>query len=228
VGTTAIVIFALQILLTTEGLSVNPAGASSFHEYATAQDGTYSSSYTGIDVARPDETINTTNSSTCTTYFTGYPIYQTEWLGDSDGDFMEIGTGHQCSGSSNFEYWYADYDVDGTFVPIWEKTITGGSSHTFWILGNGGDEAGYGFGVDSTEETWLSDLSQFQVARTGLESYDSTATVTAYTNSSLKYDHSYSGTWHSWTNSAEDVLTSPMCGVLISATSWKAGENTTC
>jgi len=197
------------------------------HNYSYVADGSGTSNYTAISVNRPDKNISTDGSgSGCSTYFSSDPIYQTQWI-TSGNSWVELGTGHQCSGSSRLQYWYAGYAVAGSWYPIWEHTIEVASSHRFWVQANGGDESGYSYFIDVTNEAFLSSTASYSSDLAGLESYDDTATVTAYTLSSLEYGHSFGSGWSSFSGTTESVG-STMCGRLVSSTEYVAGENTTC
>jgi len=205
---------------------VQPAWASSFHGYGVA--GIKSGNYTAISATRYDEVIYVPSGSNCTVPYSGSsnPAYQTEWINDQQGNWMELGTGHQCSG---FQYWYAGYGSGGIWYSLWTHTISSDNSHRCWIQGKtvpSGDL--YTFNIDTTLETSMIRNFSAGYDQTGLESYSSSTTAAAYTMSSLTYATTFSNTSHSWSGTYVVANDSPLCVHIYSATDVVSGENVSC
>jgi len=208
-----------------------PAGASGgpavgFHGYSVFEihlSGIVSS----LSVTRPDKAVHVAGTSGCKVKFHGTPAYQTEWIGDEAGDWLELGTGHQCQG---YQYWYAGYGSGGTWFPQWTKVITTEATHRFWIHGTsttGGKS--FTFNIGANRVATVADNLSSGFGQTGLESYASSAKVPAYSMTLLKYASGFGSTWHPWSGTRTAApATSPLCAKIVSATHVVSGENVRC
>jgi hypothetical protein len=203
-----------------------PAGAVDFHGYAVFQVKA-AGVLSAVSVTRRDEAIKVAGTSNCMVKFTGQPVYQTEWIGNEAGNWVELGTAHQCKG---YQFWYAGYGSGGTWFPVWTRVVTTHGSHKFWIRGVGSPSGKlYTFNIDGNRRTSIIDGLGASVGQTGLESYASATTVPAYAMTVLKYSTGYRRTWQNWVHTAlAGVPTSPLCGKVVTATRVVAAENVKC
>ncbi len=114
-------------------VGVRPAAAQSFHSYSVASQTTPSGAFTGVATTRQDVPVANIPDTGCSGYFSGNPVYQTEWIYiTSDGaNWLELGTGHQCM--NTLVYWYAGYGFAGTWHPLWEESGITPAGHDFQI-----------------------------------------------------------------------------------------------
>lgn len=199
--------------------------ASDFHGYSVAWNFN-TSHYTGVEYTRYDvQPTRMSSGSYCTSYFTAPVLYQPEWV-INGSSWIELGTGHQCNG---FEYWYAGYGINGTWQPIFTRSITSTDLHKFSIDAVIVRDRGavYYYNIDVTTVAQYATGLQGTEVEAGLESYDSYAIEPAYTISAIYYASGYGG-FSPWYNTTDNNPVSPMCGRLVSSTQYRAGENTTC
>lgn len=180
-----------------------------------------------LSVTRPDEAVHIAGTAGCTVKFHGTPAYQTEWIGDEAGDWLELGTGHQCQG---YQYWYAGYGSGGTWFPQWSKVTTTEASHRFWIHGtNTPNGKLFTFNIGAKRYASVLDNLSSSFGQTGLESYASATRVPAYSMTLLKYGNGFGAAWHPWSGTKTTApATSPLCERIVSATHVVSGENVRC
>lgn len=218
VGVVAIVLVAT---------STTSASAATFHGYSQADELSYVNHDTGLSVTRPDRGVTQADNG-CDSLFSGNAVYQTEWvLITSDAqNWIELGTGHQCSDTKR--YWYWGYGYLGDWYPIGhEGNRTNGETHTFRVVRSNGST--WTWRVDGTAKDTLSWADQGARVRTGLESYAPSGVVSQYDQYSLQYTNNQ-GAWTSWAGyDAKYVSPTPtMCGGWNSASSWRSSENSSC
>lgn len=214
---------ALMALIVS--LSVVKAEAAGFHAYSIAGD-TNHTYYTGTQNTRVDKHVVVANTG-CSAYYTGNPIYQTQWvlLSDDAKNWMEFGAGHQCADDK--VYWYMGYGTAGAWYPIYEvDNPTENVSRAYKIKRTEGSL--WGFYVGGTRYAWtVWDRSGVYV-QSGIESYDQNGALTSYTHSSLQYTR-LEGAWTDWQSRDYSLVSSSeMCGGWNSDTSWRMSENRTC
>lgn len=203
--------------------------AASFHEYSYG----YISGgpFTGLAGSRYDLSPGGMPSgTTCTRYFTYPVIYQTQWLAGNATDnytWYELGTGHQCNG---FEYWYGGwgYYSGSTAVwnPVFTQTITGGADHRFYLQEVMVPQHGsvMYWQIDSTQMASYPAGNTGAQDQAGLESYVSSASEPIYSISALNAAVDY-GSWQNWAGTSRYLTGLPMCGTVVNATTYNAGEN---
>lgn len=219
---------AIAAMVTAFGPTAT-ASAASFHGYGISGI-TSGTAYSAIAVTRYDETIYVPNGTNCTTPFGSgsNPAYQTEWINDGAGNWLELGTGHQCNG---FQYWYAGYGSGGIWYPVWTQS-TGNGNHRFWIQGTIAGihyQKYYTFNIDVTQVASVVDQTlSAPYDQTGLESYSSGTTAAAYTMTSLQYATGFSTSWNYWTGTTVVAQDPPLCARVYTATDVDSGENVSC
>jgi len=217
-------------LLTGIAFAASPAViAATFHGYSYG----YISGgpYTGLAATRYDLSPGGMPSgSNCTQYFTYPVIYQTQWLAGNASDnytWYELGTGHQCNG---FEYWYGGwgYYSGSTAVwnPVFTQTITGAAVHRFYLQEVMVPQRGSTmfWQIDNTQMASHPGGYTGASDEAGLESYVSSASEPIYSISSLSDVVNYGG-WQNWAGTSEVDTGLPMCGSIVNATTYDAGEN---
>jgi hypothetical protein len=220
----AIVLAAVLVVVIAD-----PAHATSFHQYARGWESS-TGNYKGLSVDHKDavgQDIDVPNDG-CSHYYTGSPIYQTQWLQSSDNptsEWVEIGTGHQCN--NTFLYRFMDYSDNGVFHSLNTFMISGGDFHTFRIVRD--DSLGvWEFKVDGDVKNVLTwSRASFPLAATGVESYASSGFITSLHHYNLQYQGS-AGTWNDWSGRDLKDAGSSMCAKWSSDTSIEVGQNTTC
>ena len=207
-----------------------PAGAAApaiaFHGYSVFEihlSGVVSS----LSVTRPDEALHIAGSTGCKVKFHGTPAYQTEWIGDEAGNWLELGTGHQCQG---YQYWYAGFGSNGTWFPQWTKVTSTDGSHRFWIRGtNTPSGKSFTFNIGAKRYASVVDNLSSSFGQAGLESYASATKVPAYSMTLLKYSNGFGSVWHPWSGTRTVApATSPLCERIVSVTHVVSGENVAC
>ena len=217
---------ALAVLFLTAVLS-SQATAASFHGYSHAWES--SGNYAGISNTRIDRAVGGLPSDGCSQPYSGTPVYETMWLQYSPGNNYELGTGHQCG--DQYRYWFWGLSVNSTFYSLGYQTgITNDNSHTFRMDRVLSGFSGYQiyYRIDgATKKTYPTSAANFVDLDVGLESYCQTCTVSAYSNSSLKFK--VNDTWSNWAGrDGQQVNDPPMCGSWLSDTSWRSGEVASC
>jgi hypothetical protein len=205
-------------------VGVRPAAAQTFHSYSVASQTTPSGAFTGVATTRQDVPVANIPDTGCSGYFSGNPVYQTEWIYiTSDGaNWLELGTGHQCM--NTLVYWYAGYGFAGTWHPLWEESGITPAGHDFQIYEFG---SSYKFQIDSTVFARQS-TSPGYTDVTGLESYAGSAVVNQYTHGTLQYQTGGSGPWANWFGEEGEFVGSNMCGTWQNPTTWSVAENSSC
>jgi hypothetical protein len=214
------------------GGATSPAGAAGtapavgFHGYSVFEihlSGIVSS----LSVTRKDEAVSIAGTNGCKLKFHGTPAYQTEWIGDEAGNWLELGTGHQCQG---YQYWYAGYGSSGTWFPQWTKVTTTEASHRFWIRGTTTTSGKlFTFNIGTKQVASVVDNLSSSFGQTGLESYASATRVPAYSMTLLKYSNGFGTVWRPWAGTKTVApATSPLCERIVTSTHVVSGENVRC
>jgi hypothetical protein len=221
------------VVMVALGLTLSvgsPASAADFHRYMRAFEST--TAYKAISVDHKDavgQEVGTPNTG-CTNFYSGDPIYQTQWMQSTDAqEWLEIGTGHQCGNSK--VYRYMGYGNNGVWHPLKNFDISGGGIHTFRIVRD--DNLNHWFwyvdGDNKQAYGWSHDAFADDV--TGVESYASTGSggyIAALHYYNLKYQGTQ-GNWNDWAGKdGRDPNNGPMCGHWESDTSLEAEESSTC
>lgn len=196
-----------------------------FHGYSAARETSSAGHYTGVATTRLDRTVFFQPNTGCTSHFSGDVVFQSEWIvitSDSQ-NWLELGTGHQCS--DTFRYWYWGFGYGGIWFPLGTTDgIANEVSHTFEIIKFG---SAYGFLIDGVQKGSQA-TSTGVYDQSGLESYSTNAVIGTYTHGNLRRTTD-SGGWTSWAGFDATKLTGAgMCGGWNSATVWRAAENQTC
>lgn len=222
-------VLASAIFLALAMLAVEPAAAqSSFHRYSVAYETSFPGAFTGVSVVRDDVGLHTQGNG-CFMPFSGTPVYQTQWviLPSTGGgqNWMEIGTGHQCS--DLFRYWFWGYGFDGLWYPVGTQSGIGPGTHRFQVYRHSGNQ--WDWYIDASHMagplSWTNIGNQ---VRAGLESYDGFAVVSNHTYRELQMTVNQSP-WTNWAGmDFSDVTSAPMCGGWNNATQWRASENSPC
>ena len=181
--------------------------------------------YTGISVERIDAFVDVPPDG-CNGPYQGHPIYQSEWVGALNGsDWLELGTGHQCSNSYQYHYW--GYGYNGVWNPIGSVKIGGGEIHTYRIT-RGADSI-WEFRIDGViKDSFYWDRT-FPSVSTGLESYAPYGNVNPYNHYHLNYQRLGNTTWNGWDGTDSTLLQNPpMCGLWNNPQSWRTGEASSC
>jgi hypothetical protein len=86
--------------------------AASIHDYSTATDSS-AGQYTGVSQFRVDAAVTGLANVNCAQpFYPGSdPVYQTQWNQDGAGNWVELGTGHQCynggpGGAQTYRYHF--------------------------------------------------------------------------------------------------------------------------
>lgn len=216
-------LFVLSVLATV-AFGTPPAGASLVHWYSVAWDTSNAGNYTGISVYRYDRNIPV--NGTCNSSYSAPVVYQTQWLYPPPGNGsnqIEIGTMHK---TSSCKYWYGAYTLNGTFYSVWQQGGVVYDDHTFRLL-RAGDGTHWEYRIDSTlinnSVVWA---TTGQAVLAGLETWESTVTVTSHGYYSLQYNQG--GSWFNWSGRDATTVTGSMCGRWLADTTWAAAENSTC
>jgi hypothetical protein len=193
--------------------------------------------YTGVSQFRVDSLVSNLANQNCSQPYKGEPVFQTQWATDGTiSNFVELGTGHQCynggpGGSSTFRYHFWQYFVFGTWFPLGTEPASAGSSYTFAIARESTPfGTGYIWTIGGVIKASVLAGNAYSDVIVGLESHRQEAVVPVYVGSSLKYRFNGSASWSNW--AGQDYSwwfpTLTLCGGFVSATSWKAGQNTSC
>jgi hypothetical protein len=218
-------------LVVVSGWSSQPSRVlSSFHSYSSALDNS-DGVYTGIRQYRSDRLPTGLANTNCTSPFTGEPVYQTQWntrsVNGSDISWVELGTGHQCSGGPTYRYHFWGYGSVNNWHPLGTEDIgTTTGAYDFQIIQSNSQT--YNWKVGGVLKASYDWNTTFTDARVGLESYRSGATVSPYVGSSLQYTYNGSSSWKSFAGRDSSQVDTEMCGAWNTDTSFIMGQNTTC
>lgn len=198
-----------------------------WHGYSAAYEAS-GSGFIGVRQYRPNRLPTNIPATGCSTPIAGSPVYQTQWVQDSDAqDWVEIGTGHQCN--REFRYHFAAYASNGNFTLLDYIVIssTNNSSHTFSIRRDLPTTT-WRFEVDTLLIDTLNWNRTFGDVAVGLESYVQNAGVSRYSGQYLRWRKS-DDVWHQWGGQdGTNVNSVLMCGSWILDTEWEAGQNANC
>lgn len=158
------------------------------------------------------------------------PVYQTQWVlitGHPSGTtWLELGTGHQCSG---VEYWFGGYGQTGTWHSLVTHSITGGTLHSFFLystVSSGTQYWNWHVGRTVLFGPWAKAWKGFQL-EAGLESYYS-GLKTVYHTYNLNYQVNTAQTWHAWAGTKKGTVGATMCYRKTATGQIYFGENTVC
>jgi hypothetical protein len=219
------VVLGLTALSAQGALAISPSG-SHFHGYGVI--GINSTDLTGISERRYDEAIDIPGTVGCKSPYSALPVYQTEWLIDTAGDWLELGTDHQCEGH---QYWYAGYGTaEGQWYSLWTAPVSTDTDHRFWIQGSVAlNEKYFTYNIDSVGRASVFLDFSGEYDQTGLESYSAKATAPTYEIGSLESSADYDTSWFPWKKTRVlPPVKQPVCILLRSATEAVAGENVSC
>lgn len=171
------------------------------HHQGTAHSGGMdtSHSYRGVSVLRWDNTMANIPLDGCGGHFQGHPMLQTQWvIIGGTGNWIEIGTGHQCDDA--VRYWFWGYGYQGAWTAIASQGISGAAPHTFRVSRGSGTAWDYQIDV-TTMGTVFWDVHGVRVDA-GLESQTATGqTLNNGQPGTQNYDAlQYRNTGNSWTN----------------------------
>lgn len=214
-------VFATAVILGIAVATPTRTDAAAAHIYSTATE-TSGSGFTGVATVRINQHVNGLPQDGCSEYYTGHPVYQTQWviLSSTADDWHEIGTGHQC-GDANHFYFYG-YGLNIVWHPINaipNAPFTG--SHVMRIYKASATRTE--FWIDGSVKASLTTSVTGPEVQVGLESYWDTATVAGYNMSSLQYQKNTSAP-ASWSGRDGTLVNAPMCGLWNSDTSRRVGE----
>lgn len=216
-----------MILLVAVPASAPPAFASSlaFHKYSIALE-TNHTQLTGTQNTRVDKHVVVANTG-CSAYYSGNPIYQTQWvlITDDAQNWVEFGTGHQCS--NNKVYWFMGYGYNGSWYPTKQvDNPTLNVTRSFKIKRTEGDR--WNFYIGGTLQNYFYWARSGEQVHSGIESYDQNGALTSYTHSALQYTR-IEGPWTNWqSRDGQSVGTPEMCGGWNSDTTWRMSQNRSC
>lgn len=180
--------------------------------------------FTGVGATRNDSIITGIPQTGCAYRpFEGNPVYQTMWVHNGSGNWIELGTGHQCGGT--YVYHFGGIGVNGNWIEKFvESNVPVNVSHDFRISRT----------ADNRIRWWVDDQLRFEFATTfgsfpmvevGLETYTSNASV-YYGNFALTYQKGGGQPFFSWAGRDDDVkIGAHMCGKWTSDTTYRAGMN---
>jgi hypothetical protein len=216
-----LIIFAATAALAYSATIPSLSNAAATHRYSTATE-TSGSSFTGVATTRINQHVSGLPQTGCSAYYTGNPVYQTQWviLSDTADDWHEIGTGHQC-GDANHYYFYG-YGLNSVWHPI--NAIPNASfsgSHTLRIYKASATRTE--FWIDGSVKASLTTSVTGPEVRAGLETYWDTATVPGYNISFLQYQKDSSAP-ASWSGRDSTLVNTGMCGLWNSDTSRRVGQ----
>lgn len=218
---------SLILMANPSAADTSPGTTDSSGSYSVAYNIANSGHITALGVDRLDRTVYYQEHTGCAGYFQGNPVYQSEWfeVTADNQNWLELGTGHQCS--DTLRYWYWGYGYAGQYYPIGELSGRANEeSHSFQIEYNVGTGL-YQFQIDSNQYG-VKGTSVADHVETGLESHSSTAALGSYPHYDLRYSYDDIFAWYNWSGRHNYYVPPPMCGLWGSDTSWLVGENEPC
>lgn len=106
-------LICIVVIASTLVSNTGVATAAVWHSYSAAYEKSAGLGYTGVAGTRADRSVSGLDMSGCSQFFVGQPVYQTEWVNISAGNWLEFGTGHQCG--DTMRYWYWGYGFNNTW-----------------------------------------------------------------------------------------------------------------
>ena len=199
-----------------------------FHQYSVATENS-DTGYTGFQVTRITQAVTGQPQTGCSSPYSGDPVYQTSWLlitSDAQ-NWDEMGVAHQCNDTYRYYFW--GYGENGAWHSL--GTLSGalnGTNHTYQVSRSFTGTNYYDFWtLDGQNKASLLSLQRGAYVQAGLESYSSNATVSGYTNNTLKYQKN-EGSFVNWAGRDANIVNPSMCGSWASDTSWNSGEHVSC
>lgn len=198
-----------------------------YHRYSYGRETRAAGGYTGIINTRPDRAVNWngTVQDGCDEWFSGRPLYQTQWVivNRDAGNWLELGTGHQCSGQ--VVYRFAGYGYQHGWNPGWISQMPAGTEQIYVLVRETLTNWTYQVaGARVYDLTWGVTGSAVE---TGLEVYRSLAIMPPYTNRNLDYTRN-NGPFTNWAGRDAGRVDSNMCGRWLADDQWRAGANASC
>lgn len=215
-------IFFAAAALSFSLASPTSSDGAQFHGYSTATESTLASGFTGVGLSRPNRAVSGLPQTGCSQYFTGDPVYQTQWviLTSDASNWQELGTGHSCGDANHWYFW--GYGVNGVWHVInTEPNATYTGNHIFRIIRLTGNRTE--FWIDGVTKGSLTSSAAGTKVQAGLESYYQSATVPGYGMTSLQYQQ-YASPFPSWSGRDSTQVNSPLCGLWNSDTSRTVGQ----
>jgi hypothetical protein len=205
-----------------------PASADNgFIGYSVGSQSSYAGSYSGINVQRLEMAVGNQLHTGCSRPYTGDAVFQTEWVNITNDakNWLEFGTGHQCSDTVRYQYWGFGYAGDWYSLG-YAMGVTNGESHGYSIVKVGNNPYYYQYDGQTIAEQ---NSSYGQNVQTGLESHDSTANVAAYQHHGLQFSINGAFAWNNWTTPhGVIVYYPPMCGRFVSNTAFSLAQAHSC
>ncbi len=210
-----------------------PCPAPGDHCYATGQEGSRGTRYTGVQSVRPD--TNTLGISS----FWG-PAYQSMWLGDSN-IFFELGTANcpgfipaVCvtqGGTITDFHWYAYVRIGASSQVVFQAPVVQTPNRQFSIYKFGSSNMLFAIDGLQVYNQPVSSAWRGQYVTAGLEVYAApgpAAVFPVYASDQLKYTID-NGSWLPWAGRDNELLNlPPMCGAWLSDTAWSSSRKSPC
>jgi hypothetical protein len=212
---------AVMVVLTMSGsLTLAPAKVIAVdcvpigHCYSTAYDNS-ATNYTGLQGYRYVLPLDNGGGWIFT------PMWL-QWVGTSK--WAELGTAYGNHKQAHYGYLCNATLCDYVY---WQDTNSG-VTHQYTIARRASDHTKTDLKIDTN--VVITVYSTYQTAPsigTGLESYNTSITFPLNMTYSLKYKTG-DGAFQNWAGQDASVVDNIMCGTWVNATSWMAGEHTTC
>jgi len=219
-GARVVVLLAFIAALTGAGsLDVAPVVAASGcvsaqHCYSVAYELSHGTGYTGAKMTHHVLNLN----------HYGAPAFQPLWLGFANGDWVETGTSYENGLERNYIWvcednfcdyvWRLSAPLGATVYKI-DQQATNPFKYDIYVAGT----LRATVTMASGHGTWVG---------TGLETYAMNLVFPTFASYNLRYQL-WGGAFQDWSGKDHQLVNvDPMCGLWASATSWWAGENTTC
>jgi hypothetical protein len=209
-------------VVTLLGQPAAPAQAThAFHAYSYMQEWSSPYAYTGLYARRPETPVSGSPYSGCSTVPYSYqPVYFTQWVSINPGvDWLEIGTGHQCS--NDMKYWFWGYGWQGNWYPLGEEWngIYFNEYHYFEVYRVATTWYWYINGLNRDTMYWNAVGTRVRVGMESWNGHTTTPWTTIDTMNKTISEGPY--TPLSYTST---VVNTQMCGQPLSANSYQARE----
>lgn len=211
-------------------LSTNMTPAFAYRTYSIAHSfgyGNITNNVTGVYVIRSDVSVTSSGKlggGSCDIPEQNYPVYQTQWipLVSATHDWIELGTGHQCSIT---RWWYWGFGWQDTWYPQGRILGVPASSTDYFDIHRVGEYWYWQInGVQRGSAYYWNAIGQH--AEAGLESYDDHAFIPVHIYGNLLVTMS-EGAWTPW-NSLSAHLEAGLCGAVISSSQYEGWQDSSC